>query len=654
MRPYTPKDLHPTAEQRAIQMAAHPRVVVQANAGAAKTTTLALRVAQLWSQGGQPSDVLALTYTEPAVAALKAALKRVGVAREWRDKLRIHTFDDFARRQLAAAEGLAVPLYAQAERLKPLVLQAIANAQANSAERHLHEFGFEDDGAGSVEWLLNDFVQLKGTLLLALEAQGQLITPTMAAELGRDYAMLKVFRAFESLRAGFDRPVFRAPGDAVYDLALQLLSSEAPFAGDAVHPLELNVKLVVVDEMHDTHRAMFTVLKHLLAHNSAAAFVGVGDVDQVIHAVAGADSVFMGPLFDAELGAALRLPLTASYRFGATLAAAAGRLAHKTYASRTDRNTLVETLSFDSQHEAYRHITAAAQAKTTLSSKAPAAELAILLRQPHLSVALENQLLDSGVAYSAAGFDTYLMRPEVLFVRGLVACALGEFATIERPETRARVLQALLLFSGASIQTRSDNREEDARQTLKLAIEETAANPSAFNHFVQNQVLRHASAAARPLMEAAMALVSTHQHDPQVFLTHFVATLNPEKIAARVLVQAASVVQAAANIRGLVASAQGYHSVASFFAAMNEREMRHAAMRGKDGVVLTSIEAAKGLEFEHVLIPGLNAGEFALGGTSSDNRNLLYVAMTRAKNRLTLLYETPRPSRYLLDCGLLP
>jgi DNA helicase-2/ATP-dependent DNA helicase PcrA len=86
---------------------------------------------------------------------------------------------------------------------------------------------------------------------------------------------------------------------------------------------------------------------------------------------------------------------------------------------------------------------------------------------------------------------------------------------------------------------------------------------------------------------------------------------------------------------------------------MNERELRQHGMKGKDAVVLSSIEAAKGLEFDHVIMPGLNKGEFALGGASADNRNLLYVGMTRARHRLTLLCDPARPSKYLIDAGLM-
>ena len=43
---FEPKGLVPTAEQRAIQLVRKPPLIIEANAGAAKTTTLALRLAQ--------------------------------------------------------------------------------------------------------------------------------------------------------------------------------------------------------------------------------------------------------------------------------------------------------------------------------------------------------------------------------------------------------------------------------------------------------------------------------------------------------------------------------------------------------------------------------------------------------------------------------
>ncbi len=75
-------------------------------------------------------------------------------------------------------------------------------------------------------------------------------------------------------------------------------------------------------------------------------------------------------------------------------------------------------------------------------------------------------------------------------------------------------------------------------------------------------------------------------------------------------------------------------------------------------VRLMTVHASKGLEFDTVILPDCNEGQFPYGKALmecalEEERRIFYVAMTRAKNRLLLLYQTgskerPRfPSRFL-------
>ena len=59
VHPYQPKHITPTDEQVAVQMSAERTLIIEANAGAAKTTTLALRMAQAWTTGMPPERCLA-------------------------------------------------------------------------------------------------------------------------------------------------------------------------------------------------------------------------------------------------------------------------------------------------------------------------------------------------------------------------------------------------------------------------------------------------------------------------------------------------------------------------------------------------------------------------------------------------------------------
>ncbi|RZL02046.1 MAG: ATP-dependent helicase [Rubrivivax sp.] len=646
---FKPKGLAPTAEQRAIQLERHRHVVVEANAGAAKTTTLALRLAQALERGAKLEHLQTLTYTDAAITSLRLALERIGIPASVRQKLRIQTFDQFCAERLASIEGPGVTRYTAPEQLKPHVLQAIDRVLSNQDERHRDEFAIEGSGEGSVEGLLASFARLKGTLQLTLEAADQPLTPALASELGHDYLTLRVFWAYEHLRRGGhpDRPAFRAPDDATHDLAKLLLSEDALLEGE--HPMALGLHLVLLDEMHDTNRAMFTVLQQLLSQNPAA-FIGFGDRDQVIHATAGADARFMTDTFDREIGPAQRLPLTSSYRFGPALAHHVGRLAAKNYLSQSTRATTVNVVRCAQAKDVHWHIAQAIRQREGLAAPSPLSETAILLRQPHQSVELENHLLDQGLDYRTAGFDPYLMRPEVLFVRGLMAHARDDFAAIEDVATRVRILQSLLLFCGSFVE--SDSPDHDKRQKDELAaIKEVSNQPGLAPHFVQNQVLRNAPPHIRGLIYAALDVIRSNATD--LLMERFVLALEPQRLAARVMVRADDIEQVGANIRGLIQSAATFDNVESFFRAMNAREVRQKSMRSQHCVLLSSIEAAKGLEFDHVIMPGLNKGEFAVGGNTTDNRNLLYVGMTRAKNRLTILYDGARPSKYLHDAGLI-
>ncbi|MES2886892.1 MAG: UvrD-helicase domain-containing protein, partial [Pseudomonadota bacterium] len=314
---YQPTAIIPTAEQSAIQSLKHKRVLVEANAGAAKTTTLALRVAQALARGAEPQRLLVLTYTAAAVQAFFKALDLIGVSTPRRQGLRVQTFDAFCAHRLEDIEGSGVPFLATPEQLRTHVLQATQTLLDDPRESHPQALWPHIGSEAAVESLLEAFACLKGTLLLAMQSTQARFTPESAlAQWGQDYTVLRAFQRCESQRHDpvADRAAYRTHGDATCDLALRLIDDDAVF--DDPHPLALGLHLVVVDEMHDTNRAMFTVLQHVLRHNPRAAFVGVGDRDQVIHAVAGADAAFMGSAFEAEIGPAVRMPLTASYRFG--------------------------------------------------------------------------------------------------------------------------------------------------------------------------------------------------------------------------------------------------------------------------------------------------------------------------------------------------
>jgi len=86
-----------------------------------------------------------------------------------------------------------------------------------------------------------------------------------------------------------------------------------------------------------------------------------------------------------------------------------------------------------------------------------------------------------------------------------------------------------------------------------------------------------------------------------------------------------------------------------------------------EGVNLLSVHASKGLEFKEVFVIDLMDGRFpnrkliAKGSSIEEERRLFYVAVTRAKDRLTLSYAkydrikktSYEPSQFLKEGGML-
>lgn len=642
---FQPASITPSDEQLAIQRLRTRFLLVEANAGAAKTTTLALRIAQALQRGAPPQNVLALTATEPAVVALRKQLTHVGVPQDVAQQLRVQTFEAFSLAVLAAFEGAATRVVDSHEQVEPFAVRALERAQSYPEERYPDELGISATPSELVEGLLKDFAVLKGRMVMEHLDPEQTLTPALADELGFGYLTLRAWTSYEFIRrAGHpDRPQFRFDGDGTYDLARMLHSGEIALASDS---LELGLNILCVDEMHDVNRSAFTVLKAVLAANPRAAFIGVGDRDQVIHSQSGAEAGFMGECFKAEIGTPDVLPLTRTRRFSPQLARHVGALARKPYAADPALQTEIRLEGCESQRVTAEFVARQAQAH---HQQRDLSQLRVLLRHASQSVLIEHELLRLAVPYETAGFAPYLDRPETLLLRGLYAHAREDFVGFETAAQRARLLEALLLFSGAKVDS-LELRHLDSTAAQRVAVNEASKQLDSTRLFIEAHVLRSSIPAARRQLEAALALLRTN--DLEAFEASLLNVLDPLKLAERVLVRKADAAQVAANVaqfhRLVVEEGAGVDFAFRLFAAMDKARQR---LRQSERVTLSSIAAAKGLEFDHVLVPFLSKGEF--GDGSTENRNLLYVAFTRARRRLTVTFDPDRPSRFLRDAALI-
>jgi DNA helicase-2/ATP-dependent DNA helicase PcrA len=104
--------------------------------------------------------------------------------------------------------------------------------------------------------------------------------------------------------------------------------------------------------------------------------------------------------------------------------------------------------------------------------------------------------------------------------------------------------------------------------------------------------------------------------------------------------------QAARSVNDLVAVSVEFGSLKAFVEHLQSEVTRP---REAEGIQLSTLHAAKGREWDAVLIPGFHEGLIPLdGGDLTEERNLAFVGMTRPRFHLTLtLNRSKPPSQFL-------
>ncbi|HVL53839.1 MAG TPA: 3'-5' exonuclease, partial [Vitreimonas sp.] len=110
----------------------------------------------------------------------------------------------------------------------------------------------------------------------------------------------------------------------------------------------------------------------------------------------------------------------------------------------------------------------------------------------------------------------------------------------------------------------------------------------------------------------------------------------------------------------LLAWAPGYADLDALLAGIRDVRLRLAELRRADAsLTLATAHGTKGLEWDHVAVIGMEVGRFPSrrsvdeaaepARALEEERRLAYVAWTRARRSLTLLYDPTAPSRFLLE-----
>jgi DNA helicase-2/ATP-dependent DNA helicase PcrA len=131
-------------------------------------------------------------------------------------------------------------------------------------------------------------------------------------------------------------------------------------------------------------------------------------------------------------------------------------------------------------------------------------------------------------------------------------------------------------------------------------------------------------------------------------------------VATLAAVRAGAPVEARPIAAALLAWAPRFATLAALEAAVADVRARLARLRRDDAsLTLATAHATKGLEFDHVAVVGMDEGRFPSARSVADaedparaleeERRLAYVAWTRARRTLTLVYDPDVPSAFLRE-----
>ena len=565
-----------------------------------------------------PYRVLAITFTNKAANEIKSRLSSVFGEQE-SSEIWAGTFHSICMRILRvnAAEAGLLPGFSVYDTDDSKKACAAAMKRCNIDEKTL---------------------PLKSVINEISRAKDKLIGPEeYMAQVGTDYRRKQIARIYQEYQSALRSSNALDFDDIIFRTVMLLREHE-----DIRQKYQNRFRYVSVDEYQDTNEAQF-VLTTLLSDGYKNIMV-VGDDDQSIYRFRGATIAnILG--FDRKYADATVIKLEQNYRSTGNILGAANSIIANNKGRRgktlwTDKNTgeLIVVKETPDQNSEARFITETIS-RQVREGKRSCKDFAVLYRTNAQAQVIEASFAKSGVPYRTLGTTRFYDRKEIRDViaylhvvnnpadnerlkriinepkRKIGDKTVADIERIARDEgcTMFEVIQRARIYAELSRSVESLRRFAELIEGLKILSD---AMPLA--EFVQNvtdmsgyrQMLIDGGEQERDRIENIDELISGvleyQKNNEEATLTGYL-----EEVA-------------------LVADVDKYDESA-------------------DAVILMTIHSSKGLEFPVVFLPGMEDGIFpgmkTITGPQDEmeeERRLAYVAVTRAKEKLYILYANER------------
>lgn len=626
--------------------------LILAGAGSGKTRVLTTRIAWLIQTGQvSPIGVLAVTFTNKAAKEMMlrlSAMLPINTRGMW-----IGTFHGLCNRLLRAHHK---------EAGLPSTFQILDTQDQLSAIKRLLKGLKVDDEKYPPKHLQYFIAHAKERGQRARELS-----------LGDDFQakMAQLFEAYDE----------QCQREGVVDFAELLLRSyELLKHNEAIRThYQERFRHILIDEFQDTNALQYAWLKLLSGHDASrvnvsgmgsSAVFAVGDDDQSIYAFRGADVENMR-LYEKQYKP-IMVKLEQNYRSHGHILDAANFL----ISNNSDR--LGKNLRTDAGHgEPVRiydapsdHAEAAwlvDEIKALVNSGVKRTEIALLYRSNAQSRIIEHALFSAGIPYRVYGGLRFFERAEIKH-------ALAYLRLLENPNDDTS-FSRVVNFPTRGIGARSIEAVQDAARAQNSSLYLAASTldgkaGAALGGFVR--LVDHMREATRHnTLPETVEFVIQHSGLIQHYLSEREGQDRVENLQELINAATAFIAEEGYGQDAVAAmlpgeNAQGIVEISPLAAFLSHASLEagdNQAQAGQDAVQLMTVHSAKGLEFTAVFITGLEEGLFPHENSVNEQngleeeRRLMYVAITRAKERLYLSHTQSRmlhgqvrynmPSRFL-------
>jgi ATP-dependent DNA helicase Rep len=613
--------------------------LVLAGAGSGKTRVIVHKIARLLQHGLEPKQIAAITFTNKAAAEMRERAKALVGPRAAKD-LAISTFHSLGVRMLRE-DGERLGLKAQFSILDSDdvlgILRDIGSCSDNKLARHW-------------QWTISLW-----------KNQG-LHSGKVPAQNDDERVAARMMALYEQRLAAYQAVDF----DDLIALPLKLLATDE----QARAKWQERFHHILVDEYQDTNAVQYELLKALVQHpddRRHGQFTAVGDDDQSIYGWRGAtiDNLKRLPQ---DFPALKVIPLEQNYRSTGSILRAANhviagnpKLFDKKLWSEFGDGEPVRVLECDGEeHEADRAVAFIQAKRSDGGSLADArgggqvkfSDFAVLYRANHQSRILEQKLRAAQIPYKVSGGQSFFDRAEIKDLCAWLRLLVNQdddpafLRAITSPK-RGIGTQTLATLGEFASKWKTSLFEALFADSLGTALNKKAIGSlHEFGRYVNDleHRARHTSGAedAKPLLLGWLKDIGYEQHlyDGE----------DSEKLAQARWTNVLDFIDWIARRCGGEITQEGgtfeSEKQSVLQVAQTISVIISLAERGdeQDVVTLSTLHAAKGLEWPHVMLAGVNEGLLPFKSEAQDltadrlqeERRLMYVGITRARTTLAV------------------